>query len=117
MSTIIRATLLTFAQVNEKAKLLCSCYSLLENIINHMISEPSLDLDEKQTSQLYTAMVGALGGVMHFLDDVKSHYEDQVNFYVYCLRSFIRNLFLSWKLRNRFQVIFYKYIEFHRFHC
>ena len=43
-----------------------------------MTSEESLGLDEKQTSQLYTAMLGAFGAVIHFLDDIRSQYEDQV---------------------------------------
>ena len=77
-------------QVNEQSNFLCRCYDLLENIIGHMTSEPSLGLDEKQTGQLYTAMVGAFGAVIHFLDEVRLQYEDQVTLHKYLIRKNIR---------------------------
>ena len=43
-----------------------------------MTSEESLGLDEKQTGQLYTAMLGAFSAVIHFLDEIRAQYEDQV---------------------------------------
>ncbi len=43
-----------------------------------MTSQSSLDLEEKQTSQLFTANVGAFNAIIHFLDDVRSEHEDQV---------------------------------------
>ena len=77
-------------QVNEQSNFLCRCFDLLENIIEHMTSEPSLGLDEKQTGQLYTAMVGAFGAVIHFLDGVRLLYEDQVTLHKYLIRKNIR---------------------------
>ena len=74
-------------QVNEQSNFLCRCYDLLENIIGHMTSEPSLGLDEKQTAQLYTAMVGAFGAIIHFLDEVRLQYEDQVTLHKFLINN------------------------------
>ncbi len=51
---------------------------LLEKIINYMAGGPSLGVDEKQTSQLYSAMLGAFTGIVHFIDEVHSENIDQV---------------------------------------
>ena len=53
-----------------------------------MTSEPSLGLDEKQTAQLYTAMVGAFGAIIHFLDEVRLQYEDQVTVHKFLITGF-----------------------------
>ncbi|XP_052817211.1 uncharacterized protein LOC128243460 [Mya arenaria] len=57
-------------QANTKGRLLSSCYTYLENVINHLSSGPPLDLEERQVVQLHSAMVGAFGAVIHFLKRV-----------------------------------------------
>lgn len=53
----------------EKAEVLCSCYQVLEHVIGHMTSAPSLQLDDKQILQLHTAMLGAFNAVVCFLKE------------------------------------------------
>lgn len=49
-----------------------ACYSILENAINYMISNESLELEQKQKQQLYAALKGAFHAVLSFLKDVSS---------------------------------------------
>lgn len=70
-----------FSKANNKGRLLSSCYTFLENIINHLTSGPSLDLDDRQVMQLHSAMVGAFGAVIHFLKRVAEDTKVQVKCY------------------------------------
>ncbi|CAG2207008.1 unnamed protein product [Mytilus edulis] len=54
-------------QIMSKADTLVSCYNLLELIICHMTSAPSLKLDENQVLQLHSAMEGAFNSVIFYL--------------------------------------------------
>lgn len=58
---------LTPDQIMSKADTLVSCYNLLELIICHMTSAPSLKLDENQVLQLHSAMEGAFNSVIFYL--------------------------------------------------
>lgn len=58
-------------QVEKKGDLLCSCYMLLELVINYMTSGPTLLLEDKQVRQLHSAMLGAFNAVIQFLDKVQ----------------------------------------------
>ncbi|XP_052061318.1 neurochondrin-like [Mytilus californianus] len=58
---------LTPDQIMTKADTLVSCYNLLELIICHMTSAPSLKLDENQVLQLHSAMEGAFNSVIFYL--------------------------------------------------
>ncbi|KAK3610391.1 hypothetical protein CHS0354_008674 [Potamilus streckersoni] len=53
-----------------KSSLLSSCYTLLESVINFMINGPVLRLDDRQVVQLNSAMVGAFGAVLFFLQKI-----------------------------------------------
>ena len=55
------------------------CYSLLENVIEHLTAGPSLQLDDKQVVQLHSAMVGAFNGVIQFLDLVSNQTVTEVS--------------------------------------
>ncbi|KAK3085973.1 hypothetical protein FSP39_011509 [Pinctada imbricata] len=67
----VRMILETYShdKVVEKAEVLCSCYQILEHVIGHMTSAPSLLLDDKQILQLHTAMLGAFNAVVGFLHE------------------------------------------------
>ena len=75
----IRITLenLSPEQMTLKTDTLVSCYNLLELIICHMTSAPSLKLDENQVLQLHSAMEGAFNSVIFFLRE-QSEQGDQV---------------------------------------
>ena len=64
-----------------KTDTLVSCYNLLELIICHMTSAPSLKLDENQVLQLHSAMEGAFNSVIFFLRE-QSEQGDQVILYM-----------------------------------
>ncbi|XP_045191890.2 neurochondrin-like [Mercenaria mercenaria] len=55
---------------SDKGRLLSSCYTFLENVINHLTSGATIDIDDRQVMQLHCAMVGAFGAVIHFLKRV-----------------------------------------------
>ena len=67
-----------FSKAFQKGRLLSSCYSILETIINHMTAGPSLQLDDRQVMQLHSAMVGAFSAVLHFLKRVSDDNKIQV---------------------------------------
>ncbi|XP_052230312.1 neurochondrin-like isoform X9 [Dreissena polymorpha] len=67
------------AQANNKGRLLSSCYTFLESVINHLTSGPPLDLDDRQVMQLHSAMVGAFGAVIHYLKRISVSTEVQWN--------------------------------------
>ncbi|XP_022086711.1 neurochondrin-like [Acanthaster planci] len=52
---------------SSKESVLVSCFSLLEQCIEYLTCGPTLDLDDRQVVQLHTAMTGAFGAVMHYL--------------------------------------------------
>lgn len=66
-------------QVLNKGRLLSTCYTFLESIINHLTSSPSLSLDDRQVLQLHSAMVGAFGAVINFLKHVAADTSIQWN--------------------------------------
>ena len=65
-------------QAFQKGRLLSSCYSILETVINHMTGGPSLELDSRQVVQLHSALVGAFSAVLHFLRRVDEDRSIQV---------------------------------------
>ena len=58
--------------------LLSTCYSLLESIIAFMTLGSSLALDNRQITQLHSAMVGAFNAVLLFLAKVQDESPSQV---------------------------------------
>ncbi|KAL4234846.1 hypothetical protein ACF0H5_006487 [Mactra antiquata] len=55
---------------SNKGRLLSSCYTFLECVINHLTSGATIDIDDRQVMQLHCAMVGAFGAVINFLKRV-----------------------------------------------
>ncbi|XP_038055249.1 neurochondrin-like [Patiria miniata] len=51
----------------SKESVLVSCFSLLEQCIEYLTCGPPLALDDRQVVQLHTAMTGAFGAVMFYL--------------------------------------------------
>lgn len=63
--------------INSKTSVLLSCYTLLEVSIQYLTCGPSLELDRQQVIQLHSAMTGAFGAVMFYMNLVKDQ-EEQI---------------------------------------
>ncbi|XP_060602253.1 neurochondrin-like [Ruditapes philippinarum] len=64
---------------SDKGRLLSSCYTFMENVINHLTSGATIDIDDRQVMQLHCAMVGAFGAVINFLKRVSLDTDVQWN--------------------------------------
>jgi hypothetical protein len=60
----------------------------MENVINHLTSGATIDIDDRQVMQLHCAMVGAFGAVINFLKRVSLDTDVQVE-----LTNHIGNLY------------------------
>ena len=75
---IIDAESLYVFQVVERAALLCSCYGILEHVIEYLTLGPSLSISQPQILQLHSAMQGAFAAVIYYLSSICSEHKDQV---------------------------------------
>ncbi|XP_071499941.1 neurochondrin-like [Diadema antillarum] len=57
--------------IHSKTSVLTSCYTLLEVSIQYLTCGPSLELDRQQVIQLHSAMTGAFGAIMFYMNSVK----------------------------------------------
>ncbi len=62
-----------FLQILKKSGVVCSCYGIIENIIGYMTTGSCMGLQEKQISQLHSAMMGAFNSVIFFLSQIEQH--------------------------------------------
>ena len=51
----------------------------MENVINHLTSGATIDIEDRQVMQLHCAMVGAFGAVINFLKRVSIDTNVQVD--------------------------------------
>ncbi|KAL5021552.1 hypothetical protein ScPMuIL_000707 [Solemya velum] len=66
----------SFEEIEQKASVLMSCYSLLENMITELTTNPLTFPTDVHISKLHTSLTGAFGAVIYHLSQVAKDYSE-----------------------------------------